>query len=782
VNLPGVMTIEASNRGVALPGTAHLADAVAILDRSRRLRGLNRPAAALPDLTALSARRPSCPAVAGELALVQAATGAFAAARDGLASARHAYPDHLPLIMVEIEVLSAQHLYADALAAFDAVAVLPDRLRLRRAGMLRRMGRPAEALDHLLALNDQCPGIEGMALDLARTELALDATGAALARLDRLPRDLPVELLRLQALRLDGQAAAAEAPARALATRHPEAAPPALELAQLLDDLDRPEEAAALLDGLPPEMSRRRDAVLLRASLALVLGDPELAWQGHAGQLAQSGADLAAFDGCLAVLAETGPGAVDYRARLDWLYSLPGRMAERGHGNAARFAAEISMSTGAWQQAHRLGAAYVARHKGDGYGPFVLACGALGLGRAAEGAEAARAVLAADPRHPHARAILSESLLIQGDLAGHHAMADGIPLPPGNRAVPVVLRRHGDFLGLGRGDEARRCIERCLPRTTGRPRVELLQALQRFGDVVIPPGEPPPRLRQSAEPMPQRELTWFCDTGIAPEGKLVGLPQCTAAGLAWQLTRERGMSEAEWLARAARATLLHRRIARRPLLDAPSEGLIAPVDPGELAPLIHGGGPYLMVKSHFGPQVLYACVTDFPGVFYAVQRHYGGRPAGLRENMLELAGGSLTSTATLLRCLRAGHPVGFSPDVPAMDWRADRPGGVARGRLFGHDCALSDTVPQLALALDLRCIWVQPVQEGDVIRIEIAELPRPDPAETPAEWCDRWAAAYLARIEALMSGAPENQNLAAPLWRYLLLRGAGQSSGPAPGQ
>ena len=40
--------------------------------------------------------------------------------------------------------------------------------------------------------------------------------------------------------------------------------------------------------------------------------------------------------------------------------------------------------------------------------------------------------------------------------------------------------------------------------------------------------------------------------------------------------------------------------------------------------------------------------------------------------------------------------------------------------------------------------------------------------EDPDTWQSRWAQAYFNKLEALMLSEPENQNLDAPFWRYLL--------------
>ncbi|MEQ9126375.1 MAG: hypothetical protein RIM80_27845, partial [Alphaproteobacteria bacterium] len=106
--------------------------------------------------------------------------------------------------------------------------------------------------------------------------------------------------------------------------------------------------------------------------------------------------------------------------------------------------------------------------------------------------------------------------------------------------------------------------------------------------------------------------------------------------------------------------------------------------------------------------------------------------------------------------------------------RRGKPGGAAHGRIFGAPCAIVDTVPKLSQGLRVPSFWIQPMWRGDSIVVEIAALPTADPGEPSQEWRDRWAQAYLGKVEAVMRSAPENQNLTAGLWRYLLLMGEGK--------
>lgn len=77
--------------------------------------------------------------------------------------------------------------------------------------------------------------------------------------------------------------------------------------------------------------------------------------------------------------------------------------------------------------------------------------------------------------------------------------------------------------------------------------------------------------------------------------------------------------------------------------------------------------------------------------------------------------------------------------------------------------------------------WAQARRRDGYIKIEVGQLPVAAPGEAKQFWCDRWAQAYLDKVADMMASAPENQNLNSPMWRYLLLAGAGRQS-PCSGQ
>jgi hypothetical protein len=215
-------------------------------------------------------------------------------------------------------------------------------------------------------------------------------------------------------------------------------------------------------------------------------------------------------------------------------------------------------------------------------------------------------------------------------------------------------------------------------------------------------------------------------------------------------------------------------LAQRPASPEALAPWLGPVDLDALAPLIEGGAPYLLASSHSGPLVLNGALPQLGPIAYVAQRGAAWRRAPSAGGvMASYRGHGGAAAAALHRALRRGQGAMAAPDLPAGLARRRAGGGVARGRLCGRDVALLDTLPRLSQALDAPSFWIEARWRAGRIAITAAPLPRARANEPEQAWSDRWAQAYLDRLEGLMTAGPENQNFEAALWRHLLRRGAG---------
>ena len=118
----------------------------------------------------------------------------------------------------------------------------------------------------------------------------------------------------------------------------------------------------------------------------------------------------------------------------------------------------------------------------------------------------------------------------------------------------------------------------------------------------------------------------------------------------------------------------------------------------------------------------------------------------------------------LLRSLFAeierGTLIGFAAESP------DNGGHNLEFDFLGRKITLATFVPRIIHRLKTHSLWWHALWRdgsgGDAAR---APARSAKTARTSTTRCERWALAYLAHIERVMRGAPENLNLGHGIWR-----------------
>ena len=177
----------------------------------------------------------------------------------------------------------------------------------------------------------------------------------------------------------------------------------------------------------------------------------------------------------------------------------------------------------------------------------------------------------------------------------------------------------------------------------------------------------------------------------------------------------------------------------------------------------------LFACSHQGPYMQHLISLYFPRVRFATLGHTNDDAGNLDGRNFPLHGGREGAAIGLVRALRRGEAIILPVDNGSLSFTAKKTPSAANGELFGIKISIPDTLPRLAMEFSIPSFWIYSNWQNGQLRYDIQRLPDPAEGETKQDWHNRWAAAYLHYLEEAMRATPENLNITAPLWRYLLL-------------
>jgi len=185
--------------------------------------------------------------------------------------------------------------------------------------------------------------------------------------------------------------------------------------------------------------------------------------------------------------------------------------------------------------------------------------------------------------------------------------------------------------------------------------------------------------------------------------------------------------------------------------------LIDPVSNTPLDELPHGAR-CCFITTHMGPlaaSVVYLqrCGRPYRGFGYA-----GPDPVVEGEPPMRIAARGNSALRELMAEIRKGTIIGFSAESPekhqplVLDF-------------LGRRITIATFVPRLIWKLRTRSIWWHALWRDGRATMQMEWLPDPAEGEPIDDWCRRWVTAYLARVEQVMRGNPENLNLGHGIWR-----------------
>ncbi|MCB2137423.1 MAG: hypothetical protein KDE08_16020 [Rhodobacteraceae bacterium] len=749
--------------------TARYPDAFPLwLARTATLRRQGRADAHRAAADELAARFPDRPGTLQELTEAARLSRNFAAAHRHLAELEARWPDHGSLPLSAAALAEDQANYDLALTCLDRInSPEGDELWLarRRSALLRQMGRTADYRAALADLHLRFPDDAETLRQLVRVTLTADpeAAQASLAALRRLDPEAP------QTRVLDLMAATAARDKRAALaleeTMHGADNPAiAVARAQLWLQLADPARAIAVLDRVQDENGVDAPVRMARAAALMASGDYRAAGAEYLAVVKAGGLHAEAIAGRIraAVKEAAHPGlagdaVAEMGAEIDrW------RIAN-GHRGTARFRAELARAAGDWAALCAAASEWSTEQPRDMRARLLLGIGHLGMGNVDASLDSAADCLAQDPNDNLTLQLADRLSLLSSRMTAPES--DGL-----HQEREIVALR--DLFHLDRSEDALAALERLRLRTGEFPNVELAYELQLQGR-----GSEAAALQPEVPPAGQSGVAAACDPAVfrrmfdlsAGAETFPDMPE-PAAEIGYRLCGAPDGGFAAWRDRAVQASEANRALWLSPMQPADLEPLIdwPPLD--ELLALSALGKPALMVSSHLGPFVHNALLARVPGLHYLMMRGpQDPPPSEALGNWTLFDGNAGASAAGLFRALRQGRFVISLPDVPAGFSRRGQAGARARGRLFGIGCEIVDTVPKLAREMALPVFWVQPLWNGDRIRLVVDRMPGPEADEDGQAWADRWAADYLDRVAAVIASGPDNQDFRAPIWRFLLL-------------
>lgn len=241
-------------------------------------------------------------------------------------------------------------------------------------------------------------------------------------------------------------------------------------------------------------------------------------------------------------------------------------------------------------------------------------------------------------------------------------------------------------------------------------------------------------------------------------------------GYAWARRREKGTQFREWAEASYKAATSNHLLAPVPQITAKeADQLTENGDFDILRPYVEAGSAMLFACSHQGPYMQHVLSQYCPKLRFAtlgLTHDDHGMPDARN---FPLRHGRERAAIGLVKALKQGESVILPVDNNSLSFVRGRNVAAATGKLFGVDIRLPDTIPRLARAFAVPSFWIYSYWCGETLRFDIRRLPDHAEGESNADWHNRWAHAYLILLEAATSAAPENINITAPLWRYLLL-------------
>lgn len=243
-----------------------------------------------------------------------------------------------------------------------------------------------------------------------------------------------------------------------------------------------------------------------------------------------------------------------------------------------------------------------------------------------------------------------------------------------------------------------------------------------------------------------------------------------AVALAWSLANHAAWTEPEWQRETARGLAASTLVTewwdsmpgRRNEIDA-----LVDVQHLEALRLAAARGRgYVIVTAHVGPafaglRALHA--NGFMAQMVHMADYLANEPdsAGSRAIPdINLAMDQQKAVREMLATLKSGGGIVTAADNAQARDATDFP-------FLNRTARISTMAPRLAWRYGAATVWMVSQWRGSRIVVSFEELPRPGTGEAEEAFAARWVAAYLARIEDCLRGAPQNLNIGSGIWESL---------------
>ncbi|TNE67942.1 MAG: hypothetical protein EP335_00285 [Alphaproteobacteria bacterium] len=239
---------------------------------------------------------------------------------------------------------------------------------------------------------------------------------------------------------------------------------------------------------------------------------------------------------------------------------------------------------------------------------------------------------------------------------------------------------------------------------------------------------------------------------------------------AWQVRQPDAMPYDDWLETTLQTAAAVCLLVPEPKVSARDIAqLTVSSDFDILRPFMDRDEPVLFACSHQGPFLQHVLALFFPRLRFITTNKTFDDSGNPDSRNLSLQGDRVSTVVGLVKALQNGQTLILPIDNGSLSFVAGKSASATTGLLFGIPTRIPDTIPRLSCEFGRPSFWVYSHWQDGQVRYDIQRLPDTMAGEGRNAWHRRWADAYLARLEAVMRSDAQNVNLAAPLWRHLLL-------------
>lgn len=771
-------------------------DTEAQIKRGSILRDLGRTRESIEHFLDMHHENPNNIRVLHQLAISQRMTGDTDASDSSLNAILALQPKHRGALLGKIHNSEKKADHQQALErAKYALDIHPTDIALsvRYGVSLKNAGLLKESTTYFESLLVKHHNNVDILLELSRNRIMQRSYSAAQSLLENAlhadPGNRTAISLRIECATLSGQLMHAIQFAQDAMLQTGNDCQIAIRLARLYRTVGWPEMAIGVLDSLPKHINDNTQSLLIRADSYADMELFEQAISLYHAVLSEHpqvpNAILKSID-----LALHGYGVKSPRTILDDLRRCLSK--SKNTTRSAHLMLEATARAGDWSGLLELcQSEHPTQPESQNFYIFFTALSQFGSGDVKSAKSNISRFIGLNPDDFPGKMLLADIELSLGNcgasLAIRKEVASTVGLPQQNALLLHAL----DLFRVGKSSEAHKLftslknldgyfpstnyIDELLKQGSAMEAADCLKKTNALRERLPLPAQP--HLQLATEPLAQPLNNSFIDQShlkvlfdFDNGHELFGKNVNPAAFLAWRLTKGMHGDYQAWSRRALQATLACKILHRTPARNEDLEKFSAPPDLTPIETLIRDGRSFILASTHMGPAVGTYLTRKIPNIMYFQNMTISKSVETVGAMGIATAGKSQEAAIVAVTALRRGKILSATPDVDILRLTRGKapPMAKATARLFGVEIEISNMIPKLSRELKVPSYWFQPQWKDGKIHFSIEPLPLAETNEDPVVWNNRWAQAYLTKLEELMISEPENQNLNAAPWRYLL--------------